>query len=612
MKKRFSSKALRSNGKKQVGRQSGSFLVWWEAHPLLCFSVVAAFWVLALYGRALQAPFVYDDLDQIVNNPSLHSWHAMFARFFLSPVSFSSDFLAGGGSTYRPVYWTTLMVDRQLWGAARASGFHFTNLLLHWANGVLLFQLLRRLRVASVIAAAASIVWLGLPINTEAVAWVSGRAYLLSGLFILLGLLAASAYLQHRRSVLLGCYVAFSCGALFSHEQGLLLLPLTALLIWIEGYRDRGEWLKLVGFGLIADVAFFVVKYRVGAHAGGGKSALWSVGEVFWKYVQLTVAPLHMSVERSTSLPSDTFSYLAALAWAAMLALGYVAFLLRKQAPVATAGLVCGTLALLPYCGFVFIYQGMAERFVYLASMGFAVAIVSLALAPRARWKWVGVACLLVWVAWSGWRLRSRVADWDDPVALYRNSLIATPKSANLYYNLGFSLRQRGELQDALKAYQETVRLQPGYARAFASIGDIHAGLGEPAEAIMAHDQALRLEPNNAGIMINDAVALEAVGNRQLAESQFKRAVALAPNDSAAYIDLGSLYVEERREDEAIQAFQRAIDLNPQDPNPYYDLAVMFQQTGRDDLALPFYRQVLRLKPDDPDTLFNISKLRRE
>src|SRR5882757_3442241 len=205
--------------------REGSLLEWCSSHQGLCFAVVSAVWVLALYWKALSAPFVYDDLDQIVNNPSLRSWHATFSRFFLSPVSFTTGFLGTGGSTYRPIYWLTLALDRQIWGIASSSGFHFTNLLLHWANGVLLFQLLRRTKISLLTAATVSVVWLGLPINTEAVAWVSGRAYLLSTFFILLSLLAACSYLTEdlnkRKIGLLIAYFALSMGALFSHEQGL-------------------------------------------------------------------------------------------------------------------------------------------------------------------------------------------------------------------------------------------------------------------------------------------------------------------------------------------------------------------------------------------------------
>lgn len=595
-----------------ANRDQVSFLEWCSHHRSLCFAVVAAIWVVALYWKAMSAPFVYDDLDQIVNNPSLRSWHATFVRFFLSPVSFTTSFLSGSGSTYRPLFWVTQKLDEQIWGIGSPGGFHFTNLLLHWANGFLLFQLLRRMNIPVLIGAATAIVWLGLPINTEAVTWVSSRAYLLSTFFILVGLLCADSYLKTRKHLFLASYFVLALAALLSHEQGVLLLPLTLILANVVNRREAALWMKLAGAVCIAYVVCIAVKHWVGAQSGKGAPALWSIGEVFWKYLLLMLAPVHMSIERSTSLPVNRFSIAAIVAWIAMLALLGAAFLFRKKFPVASAGVVCGWIMLLPYCGVVPIYQGMAERFLYLASIGFTLAIVSLAIVNRSLWNGITVWALLLWMIWGSWRLTARVLDWDDPVTLYRSSLEATPQSPSLFYNLGTSLRERSDFANALTAYQEAVHLKPDYQHAFASIGEVYARLGKPAEAIKPYTEALRLDPKDTGTMLNFAIALEQTDNNQLAEEQFKRAITLAPKDSAAYVGLGAFYVQENRDKEAILCFEKAIENKPDDPNPYFDLGVLFQKAGEDEMALKFYRKVLALKPNDPDTLLYMSKLKSQ
>lgn len=606
----LSSPATSRTAAKQAGNlRDGSFLGWCSDHERLCFAIAAAVWVLVLYWKAIGAPFVYDDLDQIVNNPSLHSWHTVFTRFFLSPVSFTTNFFAGGGSTYRPLYWFTLALDRQLWGVNGASGFHFTNLVFHWANGVFLFLLLRRVNVSALVASVASLAWLGLPINTEAVAWVSGRAYLLSTFFILLSLLAAYSYASKEKPITFVSYFVLALGALLSHEEGLALLPLTLLLLYVMNQHARRVWGQLAGAAFVADIFYVVVKYRVGAHSGQGAPTPWSVGLVFWKYLLWIVAPIHMSVERSTSVPLNSPSVAAIAAWVAMLALVGVAFLLRRKRPIVVAGIACGCVALLPFCGVVSIYQGMAERFLYLASIGFTLSIVSMAIANRKVWKGTAVAVLLLWMLWGAGRLMARVLDWDDPVSLYRNSLVATPHSPTLFGNLGFSLRERGDLDGALDDYREDIRIRPNDAKAFTGIGDIYQQRGKPEEAIKAYVRSLALQPDDANTVINYAVVLEQAGEKQLAEQQFRRTMALAPKDAAAYVDLGALYVQENRQDEAIQCFQQAIAINPDDANPYFNLATLFQYRGRDDLALPLYRKVLLLKPGDPDTLENMAKL---
>jgi protein O-mannosyl-transferase len=600
----------RSRNKTSPRAASNPLLEWCSRHQSLCLATLTAIWVLVLYWKAIGAPFLYDDLDQIVNNPSLRSWHAVFTRFFLAPVSFTTDLLGEGGSTYRPLYWLTMALDCRIWGINEASGFHFMNLVVHWANGVLLFQLWRRIGLSSIAAATASIIWLGLPINTEAVAWVSGRAYLLCTFFLLSALLTAISYIQKEsRAALIG-YAALSLAALFCHEQGLLLLPLTALLLLAtRPPAPKSAWVKLASIAFATALISYAVKFKLGVHAGEGPSALASVGLVFWTYLRWMIAPVLMSVERSTSLPANTASAAAITAWVAVIALVSAAALFFRRFPVTASAALFGCIALLPFCGFVHVYQGMAERFLYLASIGFTVAIVSLAFACPEPWKKTAVCVLIVWIAWGAWRLTSRVLDWTDSVSLYRSSLEATPNSPTLAFNLGNSLRDRGDLNAALDAYQQAIHLRPTYARAIAGTGDVYSRLGKPTDAINSYSHALDLQPQDAATITDLAVVLQQTGNNPLAEQRFKQAIALAPQNSVAYVDLGSLYEQQGRTDEAIQCFQKAIAIAPNDPNPYFDMAVLYQKMGHDEQALTFYRKVLALKPDDPDTLLYMSKL---
>jgi Flp pilus assembly protein TadD len=587
-------------------------LQWCSSHESISFLMLSTVWVFALYWRALSAPFVYDDLDQIVNNPGLTTWHAAVARFLYAPVAFTSDFRGiGAGSTYRPVYWITLALDHAFWGVNPA-GFHLTNLLLHVANGFLGFVLLRRLRVSLAVSSAASLLWLSLPINSEVVTWISARAYSLSGVFILLSLLTGLWYLRRGQILALICYFGFSLFALLSHEQGVLILPLTLLIAFADGSSERPArrlWAALVGVEIAAGAVYFALKHAVGAHAATGAAAIKSFGLVFWQYVLLIIFPIHMSVERSTSMPADVFSVAAVTAWIGLIGLAGTIFFLRKKAPTATFGLAWLLVSLLPFCGFVFIYQGMAERFVYIASAGVALCIVSVALEHRQWSREIAIGAVVLWMVWGVWRLQSRVLDWCEPVALYRSSLQANPKSASLYVNLGFASREKGDLATAERSYLNAIRLQPQYQRAYASLGDVYERLGRTSEAEKAYQEAIALKPDDVGTILNLAVAFQQAGAAESAEREFRRAIALAPKDSAAYTDLGVLLYQQGRADEAARMFAQAIDNKSTDPTPYYDLAALLQQAGRGDLALVLYKKVLEIKPGDPDTIANIQRL---
>jgi tetratricopeptide (TPR) repeat protein len=591
------------------GSRWSAFSGWCFAHQGLVFLVVSALWVLALYWKTLSAPFIYDDVDQIVNNPALASLRLTFHRFWLSPVSFNNEIGGAGGATYRPLYWMSLALDRRIWGM-NAGGFHLTNLVLHWLNGVLGFLLLRRLRVAPWTAAIAALLWLALPINTEAVASISGRGYALCTVFLLLALLAADSFLREGKSrLLLAGYFVASLAALLSHEGGVLVLPLALLAAYATSRLSRKLAGGLVAASVLSGLIYIALRELVKTGSGHTTVALWAVGLAFWKYVWWMVLPVHMSVERSTSMPANAASLGTIAGWLGLVGLVAVTVLLRKRLPRVSAGLAWMVISLLPFCGIVSIYQGMAERFEYLAAAGLALVVASLVLESVGKWRRVAVGCLVVWMMWGAWRLWERVLDWESPIALYASSLEATPKSPSLLYNLGLEYRRGGDPLSAAKLYIEAVKQQPRYERALAGLGDVYLQLGQTRDAVRYFERALALNPNDKEIVVDMGEALQQMGDKQGAEAQLRRAIALDPDQSEAYTDLGVLLGDGGRVDEAIQCFQAAIKNKPLDATPYFDLAVLFQQRGQDEVALPFYRKVLELKPGDPDTIRNVSKL---
>jgi Flp pilus assembly protein TadD len=589
-------------------------LHWTETLPGWVWLLVIAGWTLLLYGRVLQAPFVYDDLDQIVRNTGLAAWHTVFTRFVAAPVAFTSELrAASAGSSYRPLYWLSLAVDRHLWGLSPA-GFHFTSLVLHALNGILLLRLLRRLRLSSIVAAAITLLWISLPINSEAVAWVSARAYPLCLFLLLVGLLCSLHFLETRKPFHLVAASVCALASLLSHESGILILPFTALAILLYSRSDttksrRSSAIIILGVDVAAIALFFAIRFAVGAHGASGPAAPLAFASTLWKYIGWMLLPIHMSVERSTSMPPNSLSVSAILAWVTLLMVMALLVWISRRRAVSAFGLAWLLVALAPFCGFIFLYQGMAERFAYIASVGAAIAIVAAITYTKPPARNIVIAAAALWAVWGIIRLETRLSVWNSPAALYSSSLEATPLSPTLYFNLGFTLREDGKLTEAVQAYQNAIRLNPHYQRAYSSLGETYARLGQLDEAQAAYRRALDLDPNDAGTTLNLAVVLNQSGHKEEAESEFRRVIALSPNDSAAYTDLGVLLYQQGHTDQAAAMFQNAIDHRSTDPTPYFNLAILYQQSGHPDRALALYRKVLELRPNDPDTLANIQKL---
>jgi protein O-mannosyl-transferase len=328
-------------------------------------------------SRSDPSPFVYDDIDQIQQNASLLQLRTTL-QYFHSAAPFTDNLRGFGGSFYRPFFWLSLALDQKVWGL-NPTGFHITNIVLHWIAGLLGFFLLRRLRASVLVSAMSSLLWLGLPINSEVVAWVSGRAYSLMAIFLFLALLSSDCYLHSRKLLALFSYSIAALAAMLRHEEGVLVLPITLLVRYsVDRFRSRREYVALGAARTSMLVVYSCLRQIAGTQISTpGGSGFFTVGVSFMKYLSWMVEPVRMSVERSTDVPANNLSIMTASTWIVIVLLVLVVYLLRKQMSEITGGIAWIFIALLPFCGIVHIYQGMAKRFDYLASAGFCFSIVA-------------------------------------------------------------------------------------------------------------------------------------------------------------------------------------------------------------------------------------------
>ena len=100
-------------------------------------------------------------------------------------------------ASWYPLSWLSFMLDAELFGRGSA-GPHLTNMLLHVANGILLFLLWERLTGSLWRSALVAALFVLHPLHVESVAWVSERKDVLSTCFGLLAMIAYVSYAQGR------------------------------------------------------------------------------------------------------------------------------------------------------------------------------------------------------------------------------------------------------------------------------------------------------------------------------------------------------------------------------------------------------------------------------
>jgi Flp pilus assembly protein TadD len=576
---------------------------WISSNPTPVFLVISAAWVLTLYWRTIFNPFSsYDDMANIVTNARLSSWHAII-YYLRTNVSFVGDLRGSGESYYRPLYWISLALDRNLWGVSSVA-FHLTNVVLHWLNGFLFFTLLKRVHVPRKVAACTALLWLALPINSEVVAWISARAYLLVALFALLSALFAESFLETKRTVTLGGYALTTLCALLCHEAGILVFPLTVLIGYaLDKYWTRSAVALYCVAGADAAI-YFGTRHLIGTSGQYRQPiAVAPFGIFFFKYLGWLVLPVRMSIERSTDTPLDRLSVAALAAWAGALAIFVIVFLLRRRWQMVAAAMAWTSVALLPFCGLVPIYQGMAERFLYFASVGVALLVTAIGFRMPSSARSIVLSIVAVWVLWGVWRLHGRLLDWSDSIRLYQSSLEASPNSTKLLYNVGAVSEQRGDLTTAGRSYLSVLRLEPNHEQAIAGLANVRLRADIPQQAAPLYRKALSIKPDDVLAATNYAASLQELGDLPNAAAQYRRAISLAPMKDDAYCGLGVLLFQEGDSLGATVQFLKAQKVNPSDPTPHYDLGSVYQKVGRPVAAANEFKKALDLNPGDPDAI---------
>jgi len=274
-----------------------------------------------IYHPGLSGGFVFDDfgnLPTLGDYGRVDSW-TTFLRYITSGFA---------DPTGRPLSMLTFLIDARNWPADPAP-FKRTNVLMHLINGALLCALLLRLGVAGAMpyrhAAAAALLgtafWLLHPLWASTTLYIVQRETMLSGTFILLGLLC---YLHGRQK--LTSHAArgaawIVCGIGICTVLGLLakangiLLPLYVLVVeWIylratpssqAPAPALARCLAIAAYPAAAATLAYLIYAGVHGiiHGGALPYRSWTLGQrllteprVLIEYLQLLVVPRPYSI----------------------------------------------------------------------------------------------------------------------------------------------------------------------------------------------------------------------------------------------------------------------------------------------------------------------------
>ena len=572
--------------------------------------VVLAAITFAAFEAVLNNKFInYDDDEYITENQHIQK------GFTADAVKWA--FTTGKCANWHPLTWLSHILDCKLFGL-NPWGHHLVSLLLHIANTVLLFMLLRAMTAALWKSAFVAAIFAVHPLHVESVAWASERKDVLSGLF---WILTMGAYLRYVRRPTAARYLLtlllFALGLMT--KPMLVTLPFVLLLLdyWpLDRLNSRTAVLEKVPFfvlSAVSSIVTFLVQRSAGAVPGVERLGLrWRIADAvisYAKYIREIFWPSGLSVH----YPYDFASLGTWKVVAAGLFLLAVTILIIRQAgkrrylPVGWLWYL-GTLV--PVIGLVQAGgQAMADRYTYIPLTGlFIIAawgIEELSYSLPGRKAVMGIlaagiiSALIIYTS-------SQVHYWHDSIAVFEHAVKVTKNNSKGYYKLGVAYGQAGRYNEAIDAYKKAAQIQPDYADAHYNLGVAYGKLGRDAEATEAYKETVKIKPDYAEAYNNLGVTYSKNSRFAEAIDAYKKAVQIKPDYAEAHDNLGAVYSKIGHFAEAIEEFKEAVKIRPDYAKAYDNLGVAYGRLGRNAEAIESLKEAVKIRPDYDKAQFNL------
>lgn len=498
-----------------------------QSHAFLvsCFFLL----ILLAYSNTFTAVWHLDDGPNILANTKIHMQD-------MDAASLSQAFWANAQDPERlarPISYLSFAFNWYL-GADHVLGYHVVNILLHWANAVLLYAIILRLlpfalpespknKAWLLLAAFAVLLWALNPIQTQTVTYIVQRMAVLATFFYLAALffylLARQA--KKKSGQYGGFFLTILCFILaVGSKENAITLPIAILLIeWIF-FRSLGR----IGKKHIAVAAIFFVFSTIAAliltkgdplaaitlgYEGRnftlvervlteGRIVLWYLSLLFFP------APWRLSLEHDVSLSTSLLQPPSTL-----LALIFLFSLLcwsiwqHKKHPLASFAILFFLLnhlvesTIFPL-ELIFEHRNyLPSLFLFLPLTFFCANIYAragISSRPKARKYCLWAVCLLIITLVVATFARNRV--WQSEQSLWEDSLTKAPGQARPYINLAHIYRNMGKKDEAFALSRQSLDKVSSAAakdrmRGYAGMAEVELSRGNIAEAVEYYRQAL-------------------------------------------------------------------------------------------------------------------------
>ena len=613
------------------------------------------------YGNSLFNGFVYDDEQQILQNPYIKSWHYLPQIFSTTVWSFVGA--AGTTNYYRPLMTFTFLALWQIFKDL-PFGFHLFNVTLNAAVVVLVFvagrQLFQDRRVGWIAAALFAIH----PVHTEVVDWIAAVPELEVTLFVLLTFWLFTQLDKGSWKLHLATVVSFAL-AVLCKEPALMFAPLA---IAFEHFvrpdnRDTSLVTKMRRYVPLCAVAAAYLLLRVALF---GKlapvlqhpkltwpQAIYSGFALVAGYTKYLFWPAPLSAFHVFHPSVSPWEMPVVLGVFVVLIAGPLILYLSKRDPTAAFCIFWMGVTIAPVLNARWMATNVfTERYLYLPSVGFcwlvawyAVRLWDRSSASPVAWPrklLVAAAAVIAVLSVSSVARRNRI--WRDDMTLYSRTLQTNSDAAIIRSNLAGFYFENGDLARAEQEWITALAGKPDNVVTMNALGELYTQQGRYAEAENMLKRAINDKPLYGSPHYNYGILLQKTGRMPEALTELGRAVNLSPLSAPAHRwygeallqndqldlaesqlkqslqledsfttlqDLAGLYLRMRRISDAEVTLRRLISEHSYDSQSHFQLGKILEDAGKKEEARHEYQAGLTTDPANAEARQALQRLER-
>ena len=536
---------------------------------------------LVAYAVTLGYPFIYDDIGQILKNPSIQGWGHL-PQYFTHNVWAQFNAVS---NYYRPVFLLWMLVNFSLFGANPA-GWHAASIGLHCGASALVYLLARRDLKDEASAGFCAAIFAVHPIHVECVTWISGVTEPLLAVLFVGCVLCFRRWQDGNDGRWYAASVALCALALLAKETAVMLAPTLAFYEW-RRYEGRGSHrpgelrravMAVVPFAALTAV-YLVVRALVlkgfapdiGSHVTKG-TVLLTLPNALWFYLKKLVWPFSLSVFYPFSFVNKPGVGDFVLPSVALIAVCCGLWLWWRRQPEVLPACVWLFLPLLPpliALGRFVPSDLVHDRYLYLPSIGFGM-LLAMAL-RRVRFpeqKVAGlaagqIAALACVVAGMSACTIAQSRYWSNGALLYGRGIEIAPHSMVALHQMAALMSEQKDYAASRKFLEQALEAEPDDYQTLVSVSVLSVYLRDYKGALAPALHATEVKPGQGTAYFYLGMAQMGVGELAQAETSFRHAIQLLPRSPRIHYALALTLQDEGRAEEAQKQFIAEMLVDP-------------------------------------------------